>query len=95
MKIWTVNIFFFNELDFENKLGFNSFQHPWLLRPHFIDRWKKRQKRGETEADKIDPFFNDITGVSDDEVAADEENNKKSTSKKKLSPKKQVRQLFH
>jgi hypothetical protein len=41
------------------------------LRPHFIDRWKKQQKKDANELDHVDPFFNDVTGVSDDESPAD------------------------
>ncbi|CAF3872676.1 unnamed protein product [Adineta steineri] len=63
--------------------------HPWLLRPHFIDRWKKQQKKDADELDKIDPFFNDIiAGLSDDETAGEEEQTKKqSTGNKRSSTK--------
>jgi len=57
--------------------------HPWLLRPHFIDRWKKKQrKEGGDESEKIDPFFNDVTGQSDEENTTVEEEKPKKITKK-------------
>ncbi|CAF0741913.1 unnamed protein product [Didymodactylos carnosus] len=50
--------------------------HPWLLRPHYADRWKREQKRIKQENasssskddDDLDPFFHDINeGMSDDD----------------------------
>ncbi|CAF3746940.1 unnamed protein product [Rotaria socialis] len=60
--------------------------HPWLLRPHFIDRWKKNQKKNDNEFDKIDPFFDDIfAGLSDDDMAIEEEQSKDQTPQHKRS----------
>jgi hypothetical protein len=58
-----------------------------LLRPHFIDRWKKQQKKDANDLDKIDPFFNDIiAGLSDEEIPIEEEPQKKQpVSNKRLS----------
>ncbi|CAF5191142.1 unnamed protein product, partial [Rotaria magnacalcarata] len=60
--------------------------HPWLLRPHFIDRWKKIQRKNDNELDKIDPFFDDIfAGLSDDDMAIEEEQSKNQTPQHKRS----------
>ncbi|CAF1582131.1 unnamed protein product [Adineta ricciae] len=58
--------------------------HPWLLRPHFIDRWKKKQKKDADEVDEIDPFFNDIiAGLSDDDEQQEKKSKKPMPTKKK------------
>ncbi|UJR34129.1 hypothetical protein I4U23_021536 [Adineta vaga] len=58
--------------------------HPWLLRPHFIDRWKKQQKKDANELDEIDPFFNDIiAGLSDEDEEQQQQQRKKSSGPKK------------
>ena len=76
---------------FHRKFLFIFFQHPWLLRPHFIDRWKKQQKKNKDEEEIIDPFFNDIiAGLSDDEEAGaveDEPQKKQTISNKRTSTK--------
>ena len=59
------------------------------MRPHFVDRWKKQQKKDQDEADNIDPFFNDIiAGLSDDDIATEDEPQKKQvTLNKRLTTK--------
>ncbi|CAF0990223.1 unnamed protein product [Rotaria sp. Silwood1] len=71
--------------------------HPWLLRPHFIDRWKKQQKNNDNESDKIDPFFDDIfAGLSDDDMAVEDEPQKKqSAPNKRLTTKMKTGESNH
>ncbi|CAF2952071.1 unnamed protein product [Rotaria sp. Silwood2] len=71
--------------------------HPWLLRPHFIDRWKKQQKKNDDESDNIDPFFDDIfAGLSDDDAAAEDEPQKKqSIPNKRLATKPKTGESNH
>ena len=69
----------------------SSLQHPWLLRPHFIDRWKKQQKKEANEAETVDPFFNDIiAGLSDEEGTIEEEPQKKQSASTKRMANKSV-----
>lgn len=65
------------------------------MRPHFIDRWKKNQKKEENdeddELDKIDPFFDDIfAGLSDDDLGIEEEQSRKQSAQDKRSTIKKV-----
>jgi hypothetical protein len=53
-----------------------------------MDRWKKQQKKLADEADEIDPFFNDIAGLSDDDDAVVEEET--AAQKKKITPNKRA-----
>ena len=59
-----------------------------------MDRWKKQQKKDANELEKIDPFFNDIAGLSDEDdenaKTLEDEAPKKKLSANKRSPAKTV-----
>ena len=92
MKIWTVRRI---GDEWQSGKWIRFIQHPWLLRPHFMDRWKKQQKKDANELEKIDPFFNDINGLSDEDedenTVLEDETSKKKLSASKRSPAKTVK----
>lgn len=61
MKIWTVRFFqfVFRRNDF-------IFQHPWLLKPHFIDGYYKYLK-GQDQVETDQFFHDDSDDIEDDE----------------------------
>ncbi len=61
MKIWTVRFFLF--VFYVND---SIFQHPWLLKPHFIDGYYKYLK-GQDQVETDQFFQDDPDDIEDDE----------------------------